>query len=222
MPKFMDLTGQKYGRLTVLNRASDYIKKSGKKIVRWHCKCDCGNEVDVIASDLRSGHTQSCGCYMIDRTKETSATHGKTNTRLYNVWSNMRERCYCPTLPTYPRYGGRGIKMCDEWHNSYLVFEQWALNNGYNENAPRGECTIDRIDVDGNYCPENCRWVNQKAQMSNVSYNHYETLNGITHTVAEWADIYGLPYQMLEGRLCRGIPIERAILDKDLRYKENN
>lgn len=112
--------------------------------------------------------------------------------------------------------------MCDEWYNSYLEFEQWALNNGYDENAPRGKCTIDRIDVNGNYCPENCRWVDQKTQMSNVTYNHYETMNGVTHTVAEWADIYGVPYQILEGRLCRGMSIEKAVINKDLRCKENN
>lgn len=222
MPNFIDLTGQKYGRLTVLDRGPDRVRKSGRKIVQWNCICDCGNKIVVSASDLRSGHTQSCGCYMIDRIKEANTRHGKTDSRLYNVWASMRERCYCPTLPTYPRYGGRGIKMCDEWYNSYLEFERWALNNGYDENALRGKCTIDRIDVNGNYCPENCRWVDQKTQMSNVTYNHYETMNGVTHTVAEWADIYGIPYQMLEGRLCRGVPIEKAVINKDLRYKGNN
>ena len=222
MPNFIDLTGQKYGRLTVLDRGPDHVRKSGRKIVQWNCICDCGNKIVVSASDLRSGHTQSCGCYMIDRIKEANTRHGKTDSRLYNVWASMRERCYCPTLPTYPRYGGRGIKMCDEWYNSYLEFERWALNNGYDENALRGKCTIDRIDVNGNYCPENCRWVDQKTQMSNVTYNHYETMNGVTHTVAEWADIYGIPYQMLEGRLCRGVPIEKAVINKDLRYKGNN
>lgn len=222
MPNFIDLTGQKYGRLTVLDRGPDRVRKSGRKIVQWNCICDCGNKIVVSASDLRRGHTQSCGCYMIDRTKETNTKHGKTDSRLYNVWASMRERCYCPTLSTYPRYGGRGIKMCDEWYNSYLEFEQWALNNGYDENAQRGKCTIDRIDVNGNYCPENCRWIDQKTQMSNVTYNHYETMNGVTHTVAEWADIYGIPYQKLEGRLCRGMPIERAVINKDFRYKKNN
>lgn len=222
MPNFIDLTGQKYGRLTVLDRGPDRVRKSGRKIVQWNCICDCGNKIVVSASDLRSGHTQSCGCYMIDRIKEANTRHGKTDSRLYNVWASMRERCYCPTLPTYPRYGGRGIKMCDEWYNSYLEFERWALNNGYDENALRGKCTIDRIDVNGNYCPENCRWVDQKTQMSNVTYNHYETMNGVTHTVVEWADIYGIPYQMLEGRLCRGVPIEKAVINKDLRYKGNN
>lgn len=123
----------------------------------------------------------------------------------------MKSRCNNPNTPEYHRYGGRGITVCKEWENSYIEFRDWAYDNGYNPNLPRGVCTIDRIDNDKGYCPENCRWVSQKEQMNNVSYNHYETLNGETHTLAEWAKIYNVPYYQIINRLRNGYDIESAL-----------
>lgn len=220
MGKFVDLTGIRFVKLTVLEPAESRRKKNGKPRRYWKCMCDCGRLVEVEGYSLTSGHTQSCGCLVIEKASATGRTHGKTNTRLYNVWCGIKERCNCETHPTYKLYGGRGIKMCDEW-NDFSAFELWALKNGYDENARRGECTIDRIDNDKGYSPDNCRWVNQKAQMSNVSYNHIVDYNGKTYTVAQLAREIDMDYLKLLGRLNRGVPVERAVLKVDLRQYKN-
>ena len=161
-PPPQNLIGKRFGRLTV-------IKDAGRKEaggVLWQCKCDCGNEVVVETKYLNQGHVQSCGCLKHDRQIEANTIHGKNHTRLYNVWVGMRQRCTDPKHKSYKNYGGRGISVCKEW-DEYLTFEQWALSNGYNSDAKYGDCTLDRIDVNGNYCPENCRWVDTKTQAQN-------------------------------------------------------
>lgn len=158
-----DLTGRRFGRLVVLRE----LRVNNRRQVVWECKCDCGNIVEIPSPHLLSHHkTKSCGCLMREKASTLMKTHGKTGERLYVVWSGMKARCENPNHHYYKNYGGRGIKVCDEWHD-YEVFEKWALENGYDKYAKQGICTIDRIDNDGNYEPSNCRWVDAKIQASN-------------------------------------------------------
>ena len=181
--KLIDLTGQVYGRLTVIKRVDDYISPSGSRKVQWLCKCKCGKEVIVTGNNLRKGNSKSCGCYNRELLPKINSTHNASNTRLYHIWICMKDRCYNPKNKKYKDYGGRGIIICDEWINDFEAFANWAYDNGYIENVSRGECTIDRIDVNGNYCQQNCRWVNQKVQTNNKRNNHYITYNGERHTL---------------------------------------
>lgn len=205
MGRVIDLTGQKYGRLLVLERAEN---NSHNKAM-WLCKCDCGNVVKVIGSHLRNGNTSSCGCLHKEmlREKPSGRTHGMTDTRLFRIWGSMLTRCYNKNHKYYHRYGGRGITVCEEWLHSFQAFYDWAMSHGYAD-----DLTLDRKDVNGNYCPENCKWSTQKEQMNNTSTNHLVTCNGETHTIAEWAAIKGINYYTLHSRLTtKGWPIEKAL-----------
>lgn len=201
MGKFTDLTGQKFGRLTVIERAQSIRRNNGKLRTMWRCKCECGNECIVAADAITRGAQVSCGCYRMGHLKQVNVTHGMTNTRLYYVWCGMKNRCCNENTRTYPLYGGRGIKMCDEWRSDFMSFYNWAVNHGYDENAVRGECTINRIDCDGNYCPENCRIVSQLIQMNNVRTNHNIIYNGETHSFAEWSRITGISQYKIRNRI---------------------
>lgn len=192
MGKLIDLTGKTFGRWTVLYRTDDYIEASGAKRAHYHCKCACGNEADVLAGSLRKGQSKSCGCLQREFAKSGAAkrTHGATGTRLHRIWKNMNTRCNNPKNQKYPRYGGRGISVCKEWSGKtgFEAFSKWAHENGYHE-----DLTIDRIDNDGDYTPENCRWVSLKMQENNTSKNRKITVRGITKTIAEWSEIIGIP-----------------------------
>ena len=192
-----NLVGMKFGRLTVMDRESP---KSKKAKGLWVCKCECGNVIKVNTSDLKSGNTTSCGCKRKETLRQLRTKHGESNTRLYNVWSDMKKRCYNTKNVDYKNYGGRGISVCDEWMD-FQNFYDWAIANGYDETAPRGQCTIDRINVDGNYEPENCRWVDRYIQMNNKRNNRILTYNGESHTLAEWCEIVNIPYNCLKSRL---------------------
>lgn len=213
MGKFKDLTGQRFGRLTVIKRGENYITPhSGKPRAQWLCKCDCGNEKLVLGESLTRNLIVSCGCFHKEKVSTQFTTHGQTNSRLYNIWCAMKRRCYNPNVKEFPLYGGRGITMCDEWKNDYTSFAQWALSHGYDENAPRGQCTIDRIDTNGNYEPNNCRFITQQEQMNNVRYNHYLEYNNEVHTIAEWGRILNISAEKITNRINKlGWTPERAL-----------
>lgn len=158
---FNDLTGKRFGRLTVVRRISPVGSK-----VRWLCRCDCGTMKDVSAYELTSGKTRSCGCLQAESRHLRKVPNGR-GTRLYNVWKSMKGRCYTPSCSSYKYYGARGIKVCDEWKDDYQAFYEWAMSSGYDPDAPQGKCTIDRINVDGDYEPSNCRWVDAATQNAN-------------------------------------------------------
>lgn len=207
MGTFVDLTGQRFGRYTVICRDSDQISQNGRHRVMWKCKCDCGNVKTVHAYSLTSGQVVSCGCYKSELKREKLKVHGGTHTRLYKVWDGMKARCYNPNKTYYPIYGGRGISMCDEWHYSFEAFREWSLANGYNDSL-----TIDRIDNDGNYCPENCRWATISQQNNNKSTSHYLTYKGETKTIMQWAEATGFTFHAIFARLAKGMSAEEALL----------
>ena len=216
MGKFIDLTGMKYGRLSVKQRVEN--DKNG--CVRWRCECDCGGVTVVRANALRKGHIVSCGCYC----REQHTTHGGFGTRLYPIWRSMMDRCFRETHRSYKDYGGRGIKVCAEWRE-FEKFRGWAITNGYDETSPRWQCTLDRIDVNGDYTPSNCRWVDMKVQGRNKRNNRLLDYNGEQHTLSEWAEILGVGYQTLYARITRygwngndvlGQPVETKYSNKRL------
>lgn len=142
-------------------------------------------------------------------------THGKSGTRLYKLWLRMKRRCNNPHHDTYKYYGGRGIKVCDQWDKDFQAFEQWALSHGYAENAPKGVCTLDRVNTDGDYSPENCRFVDMTVQMNNTRRNRKIIYNGETHTLAEWSRILDVPYSRLITRLNKyHWTVERAFTEE--------
>ncbi len=204
MPKFIDITGQKFGLLTVIKR-SDYIGNGKKPIVYYDCLCDCGTTTRVPGAYLRSGHTVSCGCKKVK--------HGYSHKeRLYGTWCGMKARCGNKNNPNYERYGGRGIVVCEEWRNDYLSFRTWALSNGYSVGM-----SIDRIDNDMGYSPDNCRWVTAKIQNNNQRKNRIIEYNGKKYTMAQFAEYLGLSYSSLQHRIERGWSIERIVTQKQRR-----
>lgn len=202
MGKFSDLTGQKFGRLTVLERCP-----SDDHGAKWLCQCDCGNMTTVRAYALKSGHAVSCGCYRLDRCLSVVTTHGESGTLLHKVWRGMKDRCYDENSPAYKYYGGRGILVCSEWKDSFQSFRSWALQHGYSPGL-----SIDRIDVNGPYSPENCRWVDRYIQMNNTRRNHFLEFQGERHTVSEWSRIVGISVRCLFSRLRRGWSIEDTLI----------
>lgn len=163
----IDHTGETFGRLTVISRADNYVAPNGKTHVKWLCKCVCGNLITIDICGLTSGKIKSCGCLRHEHLKKGNVKHGGRYDRLYKVYSNMKNRCYNQNSSDYMYYGGRGIRICDEWLTDYSTFKEWAYSHGYDSKALKGKCTIDRIDVDGNYEPTNCRWVDMKIQNQN-------------------------------------------------------
>ena len=196
----IDLTGQKFGWLTVIKYA--YTKK---KAAYWLCKCDCGNETIITANSILSNKTKSCGCLR----KDLLTKHSYSNSNLYTTWANMKQRCYNPKTPEYKYYGERNIKVCKNWLESFTNFYEWAISNGYKE-----DLSIDRINVNGNYEPSNCRWATPKQQARNTRYNKIITYNNETHNLSEWAEIVGINPITLGTRLRRNWTIERALTTK--------
>lgn len=185
--KLEDLTGKRFGRLVVVSRA-----ETTHVSTRWNCKCDCGNTCTVLAQNLKKGHTTSCGCYREESRVKVKYKHGYANTRIYGVYNKLKDRCCNPQNPRYAGYGGRGITLCDEWLNNPETFCKWAYEHGYKEDAKYGECTIERIDNDKGYSPENCRIANEKEQANNRRTNLLIEHNGETKTLAQWRDYFGM------------------------------
>jgi hypothetical protein len=200
----IDITGQRFGRLVAVERHHQGIQG------RWHwlCKCDCGNSVVVLGTQLRNRNTKSCGCLkseIIARRNKDNSTHNLSKHLLYTVHRNMMQRCYNNSNTSYIDYGGRGITVYQEWHD-LPSFYTWALTSGYEEHL-----TIERIDNDGDYCPENCKWSTFKEQANNKRNNRYITFNGETKSLAEWSDATGINYGTLKDRLNKGWTIEEAL-----------
>lgn len=199
-----DLTGQRFGKLSV-------IEKNGEKgcFYTWKCRCDCGKEKIVSSKELLWGGATSCGCqrYEYRRTHPSFLTK---NSRLYGVWNNMKYRCNSNKGKAYDYYKKKGVKVCEEWMD-FNKFYAWAMENGYDQNAEKGACTLDRIDVNGDYCPENCRWITIQEQQRNKTDNHYITAGGETKTMAEWAEEKGLAYNTMSNRVYKGFDSETAV-----------
>lgn len=202
MQKTEDLNNQKFGRLTVHSRKWCEEKKRHL----WYCQCECGNFTYVPTSDLLSGKTKSCGCFRKEVTSAKRKTHGMSNSRLYGIWNAIKARCTRKTNVQYKDYGGRGITICDEWLNSFEAFCEWSMANGYSD-----DLTIDRIDVNSNYCPENCRWATEKEQSNNKRNNHLLTYNGKTQTLQQWSNEVGIPEDTLLYRIQSGWALEYAL-----------
>lgn len=204
----VDFTGMRFGRLTVVEKANH--DKSW-----WKCKCDCGNEKELVAWVLVK--SKSCGCLEEENRKALSSynkTHGMTNSRLYSVWCGMKDRCTNPNLEHYDRYGGRGIKVCDEWMRSFESFYEWAIGAGFDETKSGKEQSIDRIDVNGNYEPNNCRWVTQKEQGRNRSDTLYIDYNGNRISIREFCEEHGITYiHFVFRRLNKGMTAEQILSD---------
>ena len=221
MGKCIDMTGwvmKEHGvqdsRLTVVSRSNNV--GSGRKVKAvWLCRCECGNMIEIRADAIRFT-TLSCGCLQKEVASKNvvsahnhSKTHGDSKSRLYRIWTSMKTRCYNSNHEAYNLYGGRGITVCDEWRDNYIEFEHWAVNNGYAPNL-----TIDRIDVDGGYYPDNCRWATPKEQSNNKSNNHAIIVDGICHNVTEWANISGVNRETIYWRIKHGWDAHDAVYKK--------
>jgi hypothetical protein len=212
MSKFIDLTGQRFGRLKVIEKCG--VAKSGHAL--WLCECDCGNYHTTTSNQLHSG-TESCGCLQRERASEAAKQRagqscskkyeiGHEYYRLHQCYKDMLNRCFKTNSKSYARYGGRGITVCEEWKNDFYTFRDWALLSGYTDLL-----TLDRIDVNGNYEPNNCRWVTIKIQNNNRSNNRIVTYNGETMTLHELSEKYGIAYKTLWGRVNSGWSISTAV-----------
>ena len=183
----IDLTGKKFGRLTVIEFDNEKYLKYGKPF--WKCKCECGEEISVRSGNLINNHVRSCGCLnreiVTKRDIERCTKHSLSRTRIYNIWQQIKKRCNNINDTNYHNYGGRGIKVCEEWSNDFISFYDWAISNGYQD-----DLTIDRIDVNGNYEPDNCRWATRKIQGNNRRDNMNISINGETKTLTEWYEMY--------------------------------
>lgn len=199
----IDISGQRFNHLTAI----EPVGRRGTSVL-WRCHCDCGRETAVGAYQLRAGEIKSCGCAWTDKV----VTHGMSKSPEYRAWAGMIGRCENPTNKRFSLYGGRGIRVCARWRNS---FEAFHADMGP---RPSNKHSIDRIDVDGGYSPENCRWADQKTQCRNRRSNVRHTAHGLTLTVPEWAEHLGIPEGTLRVRMRRGLPPEKVFSDRNVRY----
>ena len=205
-----DLRGKRFGRLVVIE--FDHIDKYHSS--QWLCRCDCGNEVVVSRGNLIKGRARSCGCYKRDIQRDLHIKHGEYQSRLHNIWGDMKQRCGNKKNTNYHLYGERGITVCDEWIDDYETFRNWALNNGYSD-----ELTLDRMDNDGMYCPDNCRWADHYTQMNNTRRTRHITYNNETHSISEWARKLGISKNTLYYRLSKN---DTSLLEEYFKNKEDD
>lgn len=205
-PRKKDLEGKRFGRLTVIKFLEQGEREDKRR--QWLCKCDCGNYSQVSGAKLINGHTKSCGCAVVDFIGSLNRKYPNKDKRIYRIWRAIHNRCYAENNREFNNYGGRGITICDEWkeeNSGYTAFHEWAVNNGYSEGL-----TIDRIDVDKGYSPDNCRWITNKEQQNNRRDNVLLTYNGETHTMKEWSEILNVSYHKLRYHI--------RIKDRTLQY----
>lgn len=210
-----DIIGTRYNKLVAISfsHIKEYPRKgrvATTKANYWEFKCDCGNHVTLSLDSVKSGGSMSCGCWRKEASRINNTTHGQASngkqSRLYQIWAQMKRRCDLPTATAYSDYGGRGIRVCDDWSNSFEEFEQWALANKYQENL-----TIDRRENDGNYEPENCRWSDRTTQANNRRSNRIVIYNNVEMSVSELSRHTGVVYSLLLSRLDRGWSVEDAV-----------
>ncbi len=206
MSRIKDLTGQRFGRLI----AEKHAGTSKHRTALWSCRCDCGNVLTVLSRSLVARKTQSCGCFMREVAGNNLKTHGLSRdgsggiSRLYKIWIGMKSRCFRNADTRYKEYGGRGITICPEWLE-FPSFHKWATNNGYEEHL-----SIERKNVNGNYCPENCTWIPMSEQSKNTRHNRTIEHGGRKRTLTEWSKALGISPSTMHYRLCHW-PIEMAL-----------
>ena len=208
--------GDKYARLTIQEYAGK--AKNGSTLVK--CICDCGTEKIVRLYSLKKGEIKSCGCFakelLIKRNKTVKyTTHGQSRTRLYTIWCDMKQRCLNKKQKVFKHYGERKISICDKWKNDFNSFYDWSIRNGYADNL-----TIDRIDVDGNYNPSNCRWATMQQQHRNTRRNVFVEINGVKKVLIDWCGYYKIKYTTVLSRIYSGWEMVKAITTPSRKYRE--
>lgn len=201
-----DLTHKRFGRLTVIRQDGYHNYPSGKRKSQWLCRCDCGNYITVVISDLTNRHTQSCGCLRKDITASLKRSHNQSKSRLYRIWRGMKSRCYNAKQDNYQYYGMKNIGICNEWRCDFNSFYQWAMHNCYNDTL-----TLDRIDVARGYEPSNCRWVSTEIQALNRTDNRKIGFCDKSQTLKEWSREIDIPYSCLIYRLNHGWSVADAL-----------
>lgn len=212
MSKVKDLTGMKFGRLTAIK----IIGQNEHKSNLWLCECDCGNQCITYTTQLLIGKTKSCGCLQKENFLKSVCKHNLSNSRIYKIWTSIKQRCNGTTLRNKKYYKDKNILVCDEWKNNFIEFYNWSIANGYKEGL-----TIDRINSNGNYEPNNCRWVDRTVQNNNTSRNKIIEFNNEKHTMAEWSRILNIDYYALQHRIKRGWSTERAFTEPVKRRKND-
>lgn len=195
MGVFVDITGERYGKLVAICATTERTKNGG---VIWLFKCDCGKSKCIPANSVKSGLVKSCGCI--------TKTHGMTGTRLFNIWVDMRQRCSNPNYPQFYLWGGKGVKVCQEWENDFQAFYNWAISNGYDDTL-----SIERKDGCGDYEPSNCKWATPKEQSRNTTGNRKITIDGETKLLCEWIEISPITTSTYYKRIKRGMTDKEAL-----------
>lgn len=202
MSKYINITGKVFGRLTAVER----VKNDRHGRTMWLCLCSCGSEVKVLAYSLRSGHSKSCGCLKRDLARAVTTTHGSSKTKTYKLWAGMKDRCNNPNNSAYFYYGDRGIGYCKAWE----FFEAFSKDMGP---RPRG-ATLERLNNNADYSPDNCVWASKTAQANNRRSNKHLTFRGTTKTVSQWSNELGIPYGTLWSRIRLGWPVEEILMGR--------